>query len=70
MTRELKKGDRVQWQSHGTTVTGEVVEKITSDTSAAGREVRASEEDPQYRVISDKSGRDAVHKPDALKRVK
>ena len=70
MTRELKKGDRVRWQSHGTTVTGEVVEKITSDTSAAGREVRASEEDPQYRVISDKSGRDAVHKPDALKRVK
>ena len=70
MTRELKKGDRVQRQSHGTTVTGEVVEKITTDTSAAGREVRASEEDPQYRVISDKSGRDAVHKPDALKRVK
>ena len=42
MTRELKKGDKVQWQSHGTTVTGDVEEKITSDTSAAGRDVRAS----------------------------
>jgi hypothetical protein len=70
MTRNLKKGDKVQWQSHGTTVTGTVEGKITTDTSAAGRKVRASEEDPQYRVVSDKSGRDAVHKPDALKRAK
>jgi hypothetical protein len=70
MTRNLKKGDKVQWQSHGTTVTGTVEGKITTDTSAAGRKVRASEEDPQYRVVSDKSGHDAVHKPDALKRAK
>ena len=70
MTRNLKKGDKVQWQSHGTTVAGTVEGKITTDTSAAGRKVRASEEDPQYRVVSDKSGRDAVHKPDALKRAK
>jgi Hypervirulence associated proteins TUDOR domain len=70
MTRNLKKGDKVQWQSHGTTVTGTVEGKITTDTSAAGRKVRASEEDPQYRVVSEKTGRDAVHKPEALKRAK
>ena len=45
---------------------GEVVEKITRDTEAAGRTVRASKDDPQYRVRSDKSGKDAVHKPSAL----
>lgn len=68
MTKEFKNGDTVQWKSHGTTVTGAVEEKITSDTKAAGRTVRADEDDPQYRVRSHKSGRDAVHKPDALKK--
>jgi hypothetical protein len=70
MVKKLKKGDKVQWQSHGTTVTGTVEEKITSDTRAAGRGVRASKDEPQYRVRSDKTDRDAVHKPDALKRAR
>ena len=60
-------GDKVEWKTHGTTTSGEVEEKITEDTEAAGRTVRASEDDPQYRVVSDKSGKDAVHKPDALR---
>ena len=47
---------------------GEVVEEITEDTEAAGRKVRASVDEPQYRVRSEKSGRDAVHKPDALRK--
>ncbi|MCG7593133.1 DUF2945 domain-containing protein [Mycobacterium sp. C3-094] len=63
---ELNKGDKVTWQSHGNTVKGTVEEKITSDTEAAGRTVRASSDDPQYRVVSDKSGNDAVHKPESL----
>ena len=63
---EFDKGDKVTWQSHGNTVKGTVEEKITSDTEAAGRTVRASEDDPQYRVVSDKSGNDAVHKPESL----
>ena len=62
----FRKGDAVTWQSHGNTAEGTVVEKITSDTTAAGRKVRASEDEPQYRVRSDKSGNDAVHKPQAL----
>jgi hypothetical protein len=70
MSENLKKGDKVQWSSHGSTVTGTVEEKITADTESAGRSVRASKDEPQYRVRSDKSGRDAVHKPDALRRAK
>jgi hypothetical protein len=64
----FSKGDHVTWNSHGGTAEGEVVEKITSDTKAAGRTVRASEDDPQYLVRSDKSGGEAVHKPGALKK--
>lgn len=40
------KGDKVRWQSHGTTVRGTVEGKITSDTEAAGRTVRASKDTP------------------------
>ena len=62
----LKRGDHVEWRTHGTTTEGTVEKKITSDTTAAGRQVRADDDDPQYLVKSDKSGRDAVHKPSAL----
>ncbi len=66
MADEFHEGDRVAWKSHGGEAVGEVVEKITEDTEAAGRTVRASEDDPQYLVRSEKSGREAVHKPSAL----
>ena len=63
---ELRKGDHVTWKSHGGTAEGHVEKKITSDTEAAGRTVRASDDEPQYLVKSDKSGGEAVHKPSAL----
>lgn len=65
---DIEKGDHVSWRTHGTTTEGTVEEEITEDTDAAGRTVRASEDDPQYRVRSDTSGKDAVHKPDALEK--
>ncbi len=69
MAKEFKKGDKVVWSSHGSNDTPGVVErKITSDTEAAGRKVKASEDEPQYLVKSEKGGGEAVHKPDALKR--
>lgn len=66
MSREFEKGDRVTWNSHGGRAEGTVQRKITADTEAAGRTVRASEDEPQYEVRSDKSGTTAVHKPGAL----
>jgi hypothetical protein len=66
MSDDLHKGDRVTWRSHGGTAEGVVEKKITEDTEAAGRTVRASEESPQYLVRSEKSGGEAVHKPSAL----
>jgi Hypervirulence associated proteins TUDOR domain len=65
----FEKGDRVRWQSHGSHAEGEVLKKITSDTEAGGRTVRASEDEPQYLVRSDKSGGEAVHRPDALEKL-
>ena len=40
--------------------------KKETGTSKAGS--HTAKEDPQYRVKSDKSGKEAVHKPDELKK--
>jgi len=68
MSDGLEKGDHVRWRSHGGTAEGSVQRKITKDTEASGRTVRASEDDPQYEVKSEKSGGTAVHKPGALEK--
>ena len=65
---EFSPGDHVTWNSHGSTTEGTVERVITSDTEASGRTVRASEDDPQYEVRSEKSGGTAVHKPGALRK--
>jgi len=64
----LRKGDEVEWNSHGSTTHGKVERKITAETEASGRKVKASSEEPQYEVRSDQSGRTAVHKPGALRK--
>ena len=49
MADDLKKGDHVTWKSHGGTAEGTVERKITSDTEASGRTVRASKDEPAVR---------------------
>jgi hypothetical protein len=66
MTNEFKKGERVRWDAGNESSVGTIERKLTSDTEAGGRKVRASAEEPQYLVRSEKSGRTAVHKPSAL----
>jgi hypothetical protein len=65
---DFKKGDKVEWNSHGSKAVGTVEKKITSETEAGGRKVKASKGEPQYLVKSEKSGGTAVHKPSALKK--
>ncbi|MCV7076005.1 DUF2945 domain-containing protein [Mycobacterium szulgai] len=65
--KAFRKVDQVTRKGHGRTVEGVVEAKITADTRAAGRTVRASEDEPQYGVRSSKTGADAVHKPGALR---
>src|SRR3569833_1586260 len=66
MAGDLERGDHVTWNSHGGTAEGTVQRKFTEETEAAGRTVRASGEEPQYKK---KSNRTAVHKPAALHRM-
>ena len=66
MAEDISTGDHVTWKSHGGEAEGTVTKKITSETEAGGRKVKASKDEPQYEVKSEKSGRTAVHKPSAL----
>jgi Hypervirulence associated proteins TUDOR domain len=66
--KSFRKGDKVEWDSHGGTAIGKVLRKITSETEAGGRKVKASKEEPQYLVESQSGSGTAVHKPEALRR--
>jgi hypothetical protein len=68
MSEKLKKGDKVKWEtSHGETE-GKVVRKQTSKTKIKDHTVKATKSDSQFIVESDKSGKRAAHKPEALKK--
>ncbi|MBC2771318.1 DUF2945 domain-containing protein [Rhizobium sp. AQ_MP] len=69
MTKNLRKGDKVEWETSQGTTEGKVVRKQTAPTRIKGHEVKASKSDPQYIVESIKTGERAAHKPDALHKV-
>lgn len=68
MTEKFKKGDSVEWNSRNGKTEGKVVKKLTEPTDIKGHHVNASKENPEYLVESDKTGKEAAHKPDALKK--
>jgi len=69
VSEEFKKGDKVEWKTSQGETTGVVQKKLTSPTDIKGHHVAASEDNPEYLVESDKTGKEAAHKPDALKKV-
>ena len=68
MTSSLKSGDRVRWETSQGATTGKVEKKVTSPTSIKGHHVAASKENPEFIVVSDKTGARAAHKPESLKK--
>lgn len=66
MSKTLHKGDKVSWDSSGGHSVGKVVKKVTSTTHIKGHKVAATKDEPQYIVESDKSGKKAAHKAEAL----
>ena len=67
MAKELGKGDKVSWKSHGGTAHGKVVRKVTSEMTIKGHKVAASKDNPEYLVETDE-GKRAAHKPEALRK--
>ncbi len=69
MARQVKAGDRVAWQSSGGGSVGRVEGKLTSPGKIKDHEVAACEDNPEFLVRSEKSGKIAADKPSALRRV-
>jgi hypothetical protein len=69
MAKELKPGDRVQWNTPQGKTTGTVKKKLTSPKKIKGHLAKASKENPEYLVQSEKSGKDAAHKPSELRKI-
>ncbi len=66
MTDKLNPGDKVTWNTSQGETHGEVEKKVTSTTRVKGHVAKPTKDDPEYLVKSDKRGKEAVHKPDAL----
>jgi hypothetical protein len=69
VSEQFKKGDKVEWNSAQGKITGEVNKKLISPTDIKGHHVAASKDNPEYLVESEKTGKQAAHKPDSLKKV-
>jgi hypothetical protein len=68
MGKQFKKGDHVAWDTPQGETHGVVERKLTSETHVKGHKAAATPDDPQYLVKSDRSGKEAAHKPDELRR--
>ncbi|MBV9311830.1 MAG: DUF2945 domain-containing protein [Solirubrobacterales bacterium] len=65
----FKNGDKVRWNTSQGPTRGVVKRKLTSETHVEGRKIAASQDDPRYLVESEKTGKQAAHKPDALEKI-
>lgn len=70
MTRDFQVGDHVEWNSEAGRVRGTIKKKITSEIQFKGYTVRASKDEPQYLIASDKTDHMAMHKGSALKKLR
>lgn len=59
-------GDHVSWNSEAGRVSGRIVKVHHADFDYKGHRHRASKDDPQYEIKSDKTDHVAAHKGSAL----
>lgn len=70
MADKLKTGDKVEWETSQGKTFGTVKKKLTKPIDIKGHHVAASADNPEYLVESEKSGKEAAHKPESLKKAK
>jgi hypothetical protein len=70
MPGRFKVGDRVAWNSEAGRVSGRIIKVHTTDFDYKGHTHRASKDDPQYEIKSDKTDHVAAHKASALRRIR
>jgi hypothetical protein len=67
MSKTFKISDHVGWNSEAGHVSGTIIAVHVSDFDYKGHIRRASQDEPQYEIKSDKTDHIATHKGSALK---
>jgi DUF2945 family protein len=70
MPRGFKVGDHVEWNSEAGRVRGTIQKVVTSEIKFKGYTVHASKDQPQYLIKSDKTDHLAMHKGNALTKLR
>jgi hypothetical protein len=70
MKTKLKVGDHVSWNSEAGRVRGTIIRIHTRDFDYKGHTHRASRDEPQYEIKSDKTDHIAAHKGAALRKLR
>ncbi len=70
MAEKFRVGDHVSWNSEAGRVSGKIIAVHTEDFDYKGHTRRASRDDPQYSIKSDKTDHVAAHKGSALTRIR
>jgi hypothetical protein len=68
-TPSIAVGDHIAWNTTQGKTRGVVTKKLTRTAKARGHIAKPSKREPQYEVKSEKSGKTAIHKPQALARL-
>ncbi|MDO6748165.1 DUF2945 domain-containing protein [Gilvimarinus sp. 1_MG-2023] len=69
MSDQFSKGDHVQWNSEAGVVSGVITCVHTRDFTYKGHTRRASTDEPQYEIASDKTDHVAAHKESTLRKI-
>ncbi|WP_422116619.1 DUF2945 domain-containing protein [Brachybacterium sp. UNK5269] len=69
MSTRFTVGDHVSWNSEAGRVSGTITEVHVKDFDYKGHHRRASEDEPQYEIKSDKTDHIAAHKGSALRKL-
>ena len=69
MASKFKVGDHVGWNSEAGHVKGKITKVHTRDFDYKGHMHRASRDEPQYEIKSDKTDHIAAHKGSALHKI-
>ncbi|GAA4479961.1 DUF2945 domain-containing protein [Enteractinococcus fodinae] len=69
MGTKFSVGDHVSWNSEAGRVSGKIIKVHTADFDYKGHTRRASEDEPQYEIQSDKTDHIAAHKGSALRKI-
>ncbi|MGB2666612.1 MAG: DUF2945 domain-containing protein [Candidatus Acidiferrum sp.] len=67
MPKSFKRGDHVEWNSEAGRVRGVILKKVILPVRFKGYLHRASKDEPQYFIASDKTDHVAIHKGPALR---